>query len=190
MKRKQIEYMILRPYLGAKQVISHPYFGIPIIATIALPIAVWCNKDRLIPLHLFPEPLRPALQYCLSALLILSLIVFTLGWLGGIGILTARHDESCLMKAFAKNELRNGCPILIFRKKAKGTDVTARVFYSHIPLKYWIEREEEIADQFNVHFVRLPDYGGKNNNNRKLILIHTAPGKNPKDRGILYDEEL
>ena len=135
MKRKQIEYMILRPYLGAKQVISHPYFGIPIIATIALPIAVWNNKDRLIPLHLFPELLRPALQYCISALLILSLIVFTLGWLGGIGILTARHDESCLMKAFAKNELRNGCPILIFRKKAKGTDVTARVFYSHIPLK-------------------------------------------------------
>lgn len=189
MKRKQIEN-ILRPYLGVKQLISHPYFGIPMLVLIALFIIAWCNKDRLFPLHLLPELLRPALQFCISALLILCFVVLMLGCLWGIGILTARHDESCLMKAFAKNELRNGCPILIFRKKTKGTDVTARVFYSDIPLKYWIECQEEIADCMNVHFVRLPDYGGKNNNNRKLILMHTAPGRNPKDRGILYDEEL
>lgn len=189
MKRRQIEYF-LRPYLGLKQLISHPYIGIPMIVLIALFITAWRNKDRLFSLHLLPESLYSALQFCISALLILCFIVLMLGWLGGIGILTARHDESCLMKAFTKNELRNGCPILIFREKSKGTDVTARVFYSDIPLKYWIECQEEIADSMNVHFVRSPDYGGKNNNNRKLILMHTAPGRNPKDRGVLYDEEL
>lgn len=189
MKKKQIEYLF-RPYLGVQQLFYCPYTNIPIILLIALFASAWINRGRLISLLGISELLLPVFRYSISTVLILSFLVFLVGWIGWLGSITARHDENCLAKAFTEHERRNGCPVLIYRRKPKYTDVTARVFYSDIPLKYWIERQEEIADQLNVHFVRLPDYGGKNNNNRKLILIHTAPGRNPKDRGILYDEEL
>ena len=189
MKRKQIE-RFLRLYLGMQQLVYRPYTSIPVLSLVALFIIVWSNKDKLIHLLESPELLRPLFQYSISTILVLSLIVFLFGWLGWLGTITARRDECRLEKAFTEEDRRNGCPILIYRRKLKGTDVTARVFYSDIPLRVWLQRQEDIQDQFSAHFVRLPDYGGKNNDNSKLILMHMAPGRKAKDRGIMYDEEL
>lgn len=122
-------------------------------------------------------------MFLIPALLILAL-------LERIGELTARRDEAKLMVAFSANDLRNGCPILISKKKAKGTDVTVREFYSNIPYDVWIEKKEAVADAMNVHFVEEIQYGGKNNNNGKRIVIKTAKGRKPADRGVLYDEEF
>ncbi len=180
---------LLRLRLGFSQLIYHPYTNIPIVALIVLFIIMW-SKSRLIFLHGVPDLIRPVFQYSISIALILSFTIFLLGWIGLLGYITARHDEECLMKAFTEHERRNGCPVLVYRRKIKGTDVTVRIFYSDIPLKYWLAKMDDIADQMNVCFARMPDYGGKNNNNSKLILMHTIPGRKPADRGILYDEEL
>lgn len=189
MKRKQLE-RLLRWYLGAQQFVYHPYTSIPIVSLIVLFIVGWVNKERFILIQGLPILFRSIVRYSISIVFVLSFVVFLLGWIEWLGTITARHDESRLEKAFTDEDKRNGCPILIYRRKLKGTDVTVRVFYSDIPLKVWLQRQEEILDQFSEHFVRLPDYGGRNNDNSKLILMHMAPGRKAKDRGILYDEEL
>lgn len=108
-----------------------------------------------------------------------------------IGTLTARKDEGNLTLALKEQDLRNGVPLLIKKKKIKGTDVTVREFYSNIPFHTWIESKEAIADSMNVHFVEPAiEYGGKKKNNGKRIVIYTAKGRKPVKRGELYDEEL
>lgn len=94
------------------------------------------------------------------------------------------------MVAFSAKDLRNGCPILINKRKIRATDVTVREFYSNIPYDVWIEKKEAIADAMNVHFIEEIQYGGKSNNNGKIIVIKTAKGRKPTNRGILYDEEF
>lgn len=181
---------LLRLRLGFSQMIYHPYINIPIIALIVLFIIIWNNIDRFIFSHSISALIHPIFQYSVYTALILSFTVFLFGYIGWVGFITARHDEKCLMKAFTEHERRNGCPVLVYRRKIKGTDVTVRIFYSDIPLKYWLAKMDDIADQMNICFARMPDYGGKNNSNSKLIFMHTTPGRKPADRGILYDEEL
>ncbi len=189
MNRKQTE-CILRLYHGIQQLKLHPYTGIPVIVLTSLFIMGWLNKGKLFSLQDFSDLLRPIFQYSISIALILGFLAFLLAWIGWLGCITAKRDENRLMKAFTEHDRRNGCPILIRRRKLKGTDVTERVFYSDIPLTCWEERKDELEHQFSSHFIRLEDYGGKKDRNSKLILIHLAPGKKAKDRGLLYDEEL
>ena len=42
----------------------------------------------------------------------------------------------------------------------------------------------------NLHFVN-PDleYGGKNKDKGKLIVMYSKKGRKPPERGVLYDEE-
>ena len=189
MNRKQLEN-ILRFYLGIKQMVCRPYTAIPVIIMIGLFITGWINKGKIFPLDKFPDLLQRIFQYSISAALILIFLVLLFAWAIFLGALTARNDEKKLMKAFTEFERRNGCPILIRRRKLKGTDVTERVFYSDIPLTCWQERQNDLEHQFSSHFIKLEDYGGKRGNNSKLILIHMPPGKSAEDRGILYDDEL
>ena len=72
----------------------------------------------------------------------------------------------------------------------KGTGVTVREFYSPIPYKTWVEKQDAIADAMNVHFVEEIKYGGKNNNDGNKIIIKTAKGRKNTEQGVLYDEEL
>lgn len=102
--------------------------------------------------------------------------------------MTARKDEADLYEAFGSQERRNGCPVLMDKKRIKGSRVTMREFYSNIPLKAWIERQEEIADSMNIHFVENLKYGGKSNGKR--IVMYTAQGRETTARGKLYDEEF
>lgn len=147
-------------------------------------------KNELVEIANIPQLIEPIFNVSLNVFVILLPVIMIFAILEYIGELTARKDENKLMVAFSAKDLRNGCPILISKKKVKGTDVTVREFYSNIPYEIWIEKKEAVADAMNVHFIEEIQYGGKNNNNRKRIVIKTAKGRKPTDRGILYDEEF
>ena len=104
-----------------------------------------------------------------------------------IGERTARRSESSLVIAFDAKHLIHKCPVLMDIYRIKGTGVTVREFYSLIPYKDWIEKQDAIADAMNVHFVEEIQYSG---NNRNRIILKTARGLKNEKQEVLYDEEL
>ena len=102
-----------------------------------------------------------------------------------------RKDEADLQEAFEKNELRNGCPILINKKRIKGSDVIMREFYTEIPEKIWDKRKNEIADSMNIHYVKKdkPFSHGKKANGRRIVM-YSGVGREDPERGEIYDEQF
>ena len=102
-----------------------------------------------------------------------------------------KKDEADLQEAFEKNELRNGCPILINKKRIKGSDVIMREFYTEIPEKIWDKRKNEIADSMNIHYVKKdkPFSHGKKANGRRIVM-YSGVGREDPERGEIYDEQF
>lgn len=186
-QRKQKENY-LRYRLGFLQLIHKPILNMLLISLGALFIGLWIGKTRLITFLNVPELILPIFRYTLCIISIIIPIIILLWLIKYIGELSARKDEADLQQAFTKEELRNSCPILMDKRKVKGSNVTMREFYSAIPLEIWNTRKNAIADMMNIHFVEEIQYGGKSDGRR--IVIFTAPGRKPTERGNLYDEEL
>lgn len=188
-KRNRIR-LHARLHLGFQQLLIRPYCMLIPLLLLILSINLWKCKTMLIPLETIPLPLLPICQHIISFGIILIPTVLLFGYIHFLGDITARQDESDLIVAFLESDLRNGHPILIGRKKLRG-NIIVREFHSNIPMKIWLERKEELADQMNIHFISPEiEYGGKGNNNRNRIRLYTAPGKKQIDRGTLYDDEL
>lgn len=185
-RRKQL----LRIRLGFFQFVHKPVLNLLWLFVVAFTVVITILKNEIVEITNIPPIIKPIFNITINLFVFLIPALLILALLERIGELTARRDEAKLMVAFSANDLRNGCPILISKKKAKGTDVTVREFYSNIPYDVWIEKKEAVADAMNVHFVEEIQYGGKNNNNGKRIVIKTAKGRKPADRGVLYDEEF
>lgn len=189
-RRNRIK-LYLRLGLGLRQLVYRPYNNIVPLLLVLLFAELWKYKEVLFPLKAIPLPLLPIFQHTLSIAVILIPIIFFMGFLEFLGNMTAWRDETNLIIAFTEKDLRNGHPLLISRKKVKGTNVTIREFFSNIPMKVWIERKEELADQMNVHFVEpCIEYGGKKSDNGNRIRLYTAPGRKRPERGDLYDDEF
>lgn len=178
----------LRYRLGFLQLIHKPILNMLLISLVALFIGLWIGKTRLITFLNVPELILPIFRYTLCIISIIIPIIILLWLIKYIGELSARKDEADLQQAFTKEELRNSCPILMDKRKVKGSNVTMREFYSPIPLDTWNTRKNAIADLMNIHFVEEIQYGGKADGRR--IVIFTAPGRKPTDRGTLYDKEF
>lgn len=178
----------LRFRLGVQQLIFKPYLNSLIVAVLVGFILFWKDKSDLYS-HT-PKLILPiwrSMVHILGISVFLFLFVFIVYM---IGELTARRDESDLIIAFNEKDLQNGCPILMKKIQDKKTEVTIREFYSNTSLKRWLENKNEIEDSMNVHFVTPHiEYGGKNRDNGKRILLYTAKGRNRTERGMLYDRE-
>lgn len=185
-RRKQL----LRIRLGFFQFVHKPVLNLLWLFVVTFTVVITILKNGIVEITNIPPIIKPIFNITINLFVFLIPALLILALLERIGELTARRDEAKLMIAFSAKDLRNGCPILISKKKAKGTDVTVREFYSNIPYDVWIEKKEAVADAMNVHFVEEIQYGGKNNNNGKRIVIKTAKGRKPADRGVLYDEEF
>jgi predicted membrane protein len=186
-KRKKQLY---RLKLGCSQLIAYPLlfviFAIVVIATAFLMI----KTDTLLAYLKISKDLYFFLNYCVVFLIITTALLVTIATLLGIGELTAQKDEGNLALAFDKKDLRNGFPILIYKKHIKKKSVIVREFYTTIPMEKWIDKKEAIADIFNEHFLIDFEYGGKTNNDGNKIILKSAKGRKNKDRGILYDENF
>lgn len=178
----------LRIRLGILQMIYRP-----LLNALFLPIAVgtiflWVKRNVIFSVFDVPQVLFPIYKYSVLLLMILLPVIFILAMIEAIGNVTASKDEADLQNAFNMQDLRNGCPILMRKKHIKGSNVIMREFFSNIPMRTWLERQEDIADAMNVHFVEELCYGGKSNGKR--IVMYTAKGRKATSRGTLYDEEL
>lgn len=161
--------------------------NILLLPIVAGTIFLWMKKDVIYTLFDVPYFLIPMYHYTILSLLILLPVICIFTVITGIANMLAQKDEADLQNAFTPSELRNGCPVLTGKKCIKGTKVIRREFYSNIPMRIWVERQEDIADAMNVHFVEKISYGGSNG---KRIVIYTTQGRKAPIRGILYDEEL
>lgn len=187
-KRRNRKMQWLRIRLGILQMIHKPLLNILLIPLIIMTAFIWRKKDIAFTLFNVPQLLFPMYNSAVNIVSILLPLLFLLALIEAIGNITARKDEADLQEAFKLQELRNGCPILMNKKFDRGSNVTMREFYSNIPMSIWIERQEDIADAMNVHFVEDLQYGGKANGKR--IVMYTAQGRKRLFRGGLYDEEL
>lgn len=189
-RRKNQIKQLMRFKLGFNQLIHKPILNLLWLFVGLFIAIIVVLKNKIIELITIPQLIEPVFDIALNIFVFLIPIIMIFAISKYIGELTARKDENKLMVAFSAKDLRNGCPILISKKKVKGTDVTVREFYSNIPYDIWIEKKEAIADALNANFVEEIQYGGKGNNNGKIIVIKSAKGRKPTDRGILYDEEF
>ncbi len=189
-RRKNQIKQLMRLKLGFNQLIHKPILNLLWLLVCPATVITIILKNKIIEVITIPQIIEPVFNIALNIFVFLIPIIMIFAILEYIGELTARKDENKLMVAFSAKDLRNGCPILINKRKIRATDVTVREFYSNIPYDVWIEKKEAIADAMNVHFIEEIQYGGKSNNNGKIIVIKTAKGRKPTNRGILYDEEF
>lgn len=135
-----------------------------------------------------PMIILPVYAVTVKALGVMIPLILARGLIDAIGTLTARKDEALIQMVFKEQELRNGSPILIYKRKDKKTGVTIREWYSPIPMNLWVERQEVIADAMNIHFVQNFRYGGRSNGNR--FVMYSAEGREATSRGVLYDDDF
>lgn len=174
--------------LAVSQMKQRPLLLILAIPIIVLTVIIWEKMDFAFTVFDVPNMILPAYTVAVKVLGVIIPFFLLLGLVDVIGTLTARKDEALIQMAFKEKELRNGSPILIYKRKDKKTGVTVREWYSPIPMNLWVERQEEIADAMNIHFVQNFRYGGKSNGNR--IVMYSVEGREATSRGVLYDDDF
>lgn len=144
------------------------------------------GKNILLSSLDMPQLLEPIFRWCLLAFLVIFPILLIVGMIQGIGEITARRDEADVYRAFSdRRDVKNEAPILIYKKKIKGRDVTVREFYTTIPMERWQDRKEAICDILNIHIIGDIEYS---NHNGHKIVIKSAKGRKTSERGVLYDD--
>lgn len=186
-RNRLLQYFRFR--LGVQQIFSKPMLNILLIPIIVLFIVLWKEKDKVMFLFDVPEILFSAFHFSVSFMAVLIPFLLFLLILETIGKLTARKDEVALLIAFDPKELRNGCPILMSKKKLKGTSAIRREYYSDIPLHMWEKNKKAIADAMDSYFLEEIRYGGRRANGKRIV-IYTTSGRKAESREKLYDEEF
>ncbi|EOU1503414.1 hypothetical protein QTI76_08560 [Clostridium perfringens] len=187
-QRRNRKKQWLRLRLGVLQLINKPVLNILWVVIGISIVLIIIGKEKLVRYLDVPQILIPVFNLTMNIVIVLIPIILILFMIESIGELSARKDEADLQEAFGKKALRNGCPILMNKKRDKNTNVIMREFYSSIPYNTWIENMDAIADSMNVHFVEKIQYGGRADGKR--IVIYTATGRKPIERDELYDEEF
>lgn len=184
-ERRNRKKNFLRLRLGISQLFSKPWLNILLIPIVALAVLSWLQRGKIINLFNVPQLMLPIFKYSINILVILLPVMLLLFLLNTIGEMTAKNDEADLVEAFDTQDLRNGCPILMRKQKIKGSNVIMREFYSSIPLKRWVEKQDSIEDAMNVHLVEKLKYG--KSDGRRIVML-AVKGRCATKRGGLYDE--
>ena len=185
--REKYRKRYYRVRLGVLQMIHYPLLNLLLFIPVFGLVAFIYFKMQILNAEISAF-FYPIIKFILDVLTYAVPITLLLAVISIVSVATAIRDEANVQMAFTKDELRNGSPILINKKRIKGTDVIQREFYSSIPLRIWIKRIDELSDSLNVHFVEEIRYGGKSNGKR--VIICTAPSRDLPNRNTLYDEEF
>lgn len=185
--REKYRKRYYRVRLGVLQMIHYPLLNLLLFIPVFGLVAFIYFKMQILNAEISAF-FYPIIKFILDVLTYAVPITLLLAVISIVSVATAIRDEANVQMAFTKDELRNGSPILINKKRIKGTDVIQREFYSNIPLRIWIKRIDELSDSLNVHFVEEISYGGKSNGKR--VIICTAPSRDLPNRNTLYDEEF
>ena len=126
---------------------------------------------------------------CVTAIIIIFPIICAIGIVQLVGFLFAIRDEADMEIVFGdKQDVKNQPPILISKKKDRKSGVIKREFYTTIPMERWQEKKEAICDRLDVHLIGDITYGGRKKDKGNHIYFESAKGRNPKERGVLYDD--
>jgi len=175
--------------LAMSIMVHNPLLFIFVLPIVVLAIFIWLKMDLVIMAFNVPEIMIPMYINIVRLLGVLIPLLLVWGLIDVIGTLTARKDEANIQMAFKEGELRNGSPILMYKRKDKKTGITVREWYSHIPMKLWVERQDEIADAMNIHFIEKFRYGGDSDGNRIVMCSAKGRGTLVKESPI-YDKDL
>jgi len=175
--------------LALSVMIQKPLLFIFVLPIGVLVLVIWLKIELILNAFNVPQIILPI--YTISVKLIGILIPIILAWglLDIIGTLIARKDEANIQMAFKEGELRNGSPILMYKRKDKKTGITVREWYSHIPMKLWVEHQEDIEEAINISITEKLRYGGNSDSNR--IVMYSKKGRDSLvNESPIYDKDL
>jgi hypothetical protein len=184
--RKKQQYRFL---LGIQQLMNFPLMNlIWIIFAIGVAFMVMAEKKYIANMEVFPMP-TVIFSICMKAILIIFPIICAIGMIQLIGFCFAIKDEADMEIVFGdKRDVKNQPPMLMVKKKDRKSGVIKREFYTTIPMERWREKKEAICDRLDVHLIGDITYGGRNKDKGNHIYFESAKGRNPKERGVLYDD--
>ena len=187
-RQRNRKKQMLRFKLGVSQLMNIPLLNLLWVLIAGVAVLLIFLKDKLISGFNIPHILAPAFEFAMNFVVIILPVILSWYLIEIIAEKTAIRDEANLILVFDSKVLKAGHPILISKKKIKGTDVIVREFFTYIPYNTWIEYKDAIADVMNVHFVEEIQYGGNNDGNR--IVLKTAKGRKAIQRDVMYDENF
>lgn len=184
-RRKQLYHITL----GFQQMINYPVINlIWILFAICIGFLIIGEKKLVLSVLVYPI-LAPVFDGCLKIVMIIFPVICAIGIIQFVGLLTAVRDEADLSIVFGdKRDVKNQPPILIYKKRDKKSGVIKREFYTTIPMERWQERKDAICDRMDIHIIGDITYGGKKKNKGHQIYFESAKGRNPIERGVLYDD--
>ena len=187
-KRKKEIYRFV---LGLQELFNYPVLNIIWIVYVSfVKLLIWGEKWIAKKLNVI-QTLEPILRICTKLLLVIISLILALAIIQGIGYLFAVKDEADLEIVFGdKRNVKNQCPILIYKKKDKKTKVIKREFYTTIPMERWQEKKESICDIMNIYLLDDFSYGGRKKDKGNRVYFESFKGRKPINRGVLYDEEF
>ncbi len=167
-----------------------PWRVVPVLLYVLTFVWIWNTREEFLPQFDNPTILSLCQYGVATAIILLFGSLFLVLLLVLSRPRRANQYESGLIQIdFAPH---NGVPpTLIARLPIKYSQVYRLVFYSlGVSMKDWVARKEDIEDVLNLHYVEAPQYGGKNGNNRNLIVLTVSPGVGTNNTAVLYDDEL
>lgn len=175
--------------LAFQQIRLNPILFVLFLPIVAVTIGIWIKMDYFLTLFEVPKIILPIYEIAIKAFGVIIPIILAWSVIEVIGLLTARKDEASILMAFDEKELRNGSPILMYKSKDKTRGYIIRVWYSPIPLKIWIERQDKIEHQMKESIIRELDYDDRAKDNR-IVMISVKGMKRVKEEKPVLDNEL
>lgn len=184
--RKRRKY---RLYLGIQQLINYPLLNFLWILFIDGAVFIASEGKKYIGNMIDYPVFGSIVPICMIAMIIIFSVLCVIGLIMFIGGCFALKDEANMEIAFGdKKDVRNQPPILISKKKHRKSGIIQREFYTTIPMERWQEKKEAISDIMNIHIISDITYGGRKKNKGNHIYFESAKGRNPTERGVLYDD--
>lgn len=184
--RKKQQY---RLELGFQQLWNYPILNfIWVLFAVGVVLLIKVKKKYIANMDVYPM-FETVFSTCMKAIIIIFPIICAIGLIQFIGFCFAIKDEADMEIVFGdKRDVKNQSPMLIFKKKDRKSGVIKREFYTTIPMERWQEKKEAICDRLDVHLIGDISYGGMKKNKGNHIYFESAKGRNPKERGVLYDD--
>lgn len=184
--RKKQRYRFI---LGIQQLWNYPLLNLVWVLFASGVIILVIAKNRYVTsMEVYPM-FETMFSVCMTAISIIFPIICIFGIVQFIGFCFAIKDEADMEIVFGdKRDVKNQPPMLIFKKRDRKSGVIKREFYTTIPMERWQEKKEAICDRLNVHLIGDISYGGMKKNKGNHIYFESAKGRNPKERGVLYDD--
>lgn len=184
--RKKQQY---RFTLGIQQLWNYPFLNfIWLLFAVGVVFLVIAKNKYIANINVYPM-LEGVFFACITAIVIIFPILCAIGIIQLIVFLFAIRDEADMELVFGdKRDVKNQPPMLISKKRDRKSGVIKREFYTTIPMERWQEKKEAICDRLDVHLIGDITYGGRKKNKGNHIYFESAKGRNPKERGVLYDD--